>query len=196
MQPKNKNSLKNKIINYGLIVLLLIVMFVPSAKALLQRGLMAIGLFKPNLEIPKEKRTTQKSDYKMTFISDHDGAQLDLNSLKGKVVFINFWATWCPPCIAEMPTIEKLYSNFQNDPEVAFVLMDVDANQEKTRKFLKKHNINSPIYYPASSIPNEFYDGTLPSTVVLDKNGNIVEKWSGMRNYGGDKMVEFLKALK
>lgn len=192
---KKKNTLTGKIINYALIAFILVILLVPNAKVYVHRGLMSIGLFKPGTELPKNSERKTTANIEMQLISDIDGALLNIKSFEGQVVFINFWATWCPPCIAEMPTIEKLYHKFKNNRKVSFVLVDVDGDQEKSRKFMQKKNLNLPIYYPASPLPDTFYSGTLPTTIILDKRGNIVTQWHGLRNYGGEDMVEFLNAL-
>src|SRR3546814_399295 len=102
---------------------------------------------------------------------DKSGNIISLNSLKGKVVFINFWATWCPPCIAEMPTIQKLYTEFKDNKAVEFIMVDVDNNRTKSQNFMDKRKFDLPVYTPASPIPASYFGGSLPTTILLNKNG-------------------------
>src|SRR5690606_5603469 len=88
----------------------------PSFKGKVMQGLMKIGLFQPDVpsmskDQPAAAFPSDQEEHNVLF-ENNNGEVIQLASLKGKVVFINFWATWCPPCIAEMPTIQKLYSAF------------------------------------------------------------------------------------
>lgn len=80
-----------------------------------------------------------------------NGKTVSFESLKGKVVFMNMWATWCPPCIAEMPNIQKLYEKIGSD-KIAFVMLSLDEDgMEKVKKFIGKKGFTFPVYLPASS---------------------------------------------
>src|SRR4051812_1290046 len=104
-----------KLLNGLLIVTLIVVMFNPSAKALVIKGLMGVGFFQPDLKgAPTE--VSPSSAIPDVLFQDTKGKTIHLADLKGKVVFINFWATWCPPCIAEMPSINGLYEKLKNNP--------------------------------------------------------------------------------
>lgn len=182
-----------RFINIILIVFVLGIIFVPGVKVFVQSTLMKIGLFSP--KINNKPTETTSAAYTMQF-KDEKGADVSLEDLKGKVVFINFWATWCPPCIAEMPTIQTLYENFKNDDGVKFVILEVEGNHEKARKLFSDKGLILPIAFPNGAIPREFYKGTLPATVILDKNGAIAFQSEGITNYADQKMVDFIKQQK
>lgn len=179
-----------RFINIVLIIFVLGIIFVPGVKVFVQSTLMKIGLFSPKFN--KEATTAA---YTMQ-LKDEKGANVSLEDLKGKVVFINFWATWCPPCIAEMPTIQSLYENFKNDDKVKFVILEVEGNQEKAKKLFSDKRLTLPVAFPNGAIPREFYKGTLPTTVILDKNGAIAFQSEGITNYADQKMVDFIKQQK
>src|SRR3546814_7995862 len=101
---------------------------------------------------------------------DKSGNIISLNSLKGKVVFINFWATWCPPCIAEMPSIQELYTEFKDNDQVVFLMADGDNTSEKSNKFMTKGNYDMPGHTTASTIRPSFLGGAIPTTLVLDRS--------------------------
>ncbi|MDE5525950.1 TlpA family protein disulfide reductase [Elizabethkingia meningoseptica] len=182
-----------RFINIILLVLVLGIIFVPGVKVFIQSSLMRVGFFKPNLKEASTEATT--TSYALTF-RDEKGTSYNLEDLKGKVVFINFWATWCPPCIAEMPTIQSLYENFRNDENVKFVMLEVDGNEKKAAELFNKKGLSLPISFPNGNIPPALFKGTLPTTVILDKNGKIVFHTEGITNYSDQKMVDFIRKQK
>lgn len=185
---------RKSISNIVLVVFILLVLFVPATKALMIRGLMSIGLFKPDTEV-KQLPVTDAADLSGIQFKDSSGNTLDLGDLKGKVVFLNFWATWCPPCIAEMPSIHKLYEQFKDNKEVVFVMVDADSDFPKAQKFLDKKGYKLPVYAVASNIPKSIFAGSLPTTVVFDKMGRVAYNEVGAADYANEKFVEFLKKL-
>lgn len=126
---------------------------------------------------------------------DLQGKQVNFESLKGKVVFLNIWATWCPPCIAEMPNIQKLYDKVGSD-KIAFVMLSVDeGGMEKVKKFIDKKKYTFPVYMPASQFPQEFYSNAIPTTFIISPEGKIVAKQEGMTDYDTPEVAEFLQKL-
>lgn len=176
---------------YGAILLLL---FNPAAKGWLLQQLMAVGLFKA--EIKKEAPVSNQAPGATAFsFRDEKGAVVSTDDLKGKVVFINFWATWCPPCIAEMPSLDDLYKQFQDDERIVFLFINEDDDTGKAVDFLAKKGYTMPIVTRAGGVPSEIYSGTLPTTVVLNKEGNIVFKEEGLAKYNSTAFINQLKAL-
>ncbi|PKV75154.1 TlpA disulfide reductase family protein [Pontibacter ramchanderi] len=126
---------------------------------------------------------------------DLNGKTVNFESLKGKVVFLNIWATWCPPCIAEMPNIHSLYKKM--DPnKVAFVMLSVDeGGMAKVKKFIDKKGYTFPVYMPAGQFPQEFYSTAIPTTFIISPDGKIVSKQEGMAEYDTKEVREFLLGL-
>jgi thiol-disulfide isomerase/thioredoxin len=184
---------KKRILNLLFIAMLAVFIFVPSAKAFLIQGLMQVGLFKPAIEQPKQQVILDLSAIKF---KDAKGNTLSLADLHGKVVFLNFWATWCPPCLAEMPSVNKLYEQFKNDREVVFILVDADSDFAKAQAYMDRKGYQLPVYNVASSIPETLFAGSLPTTVVLDKKGRLSFKEVGAANYASDKFINFINQLK
>ncbi|KIO74805.1 thioredoxin [Pedobacter lusitanus] len=191
----NKIFNRKNIVNGILIVLFLILLFVPPAKALVLEGLMKIGFFKPDTAMVKEQ-VNANGDLSGIKFKDVKGNLVDLGELKGKVIFLNFWATWCPPCLAEMPSVNALYEKFKNDKEVVFILVDADSQLPKAQKFMDKKGFQLPVYAVASEIPEVLFQGSLPTTVVFDRQGRISYNESGAANYGDSKFIEFINKLK
>ena len=125
---------------------------------------------------------------------DKDGNPFNFSSVQGKVVFLNLWATWCPPCVGEMPGIQDLYDKFRDDPGVAFVLVS-NESPEKIRRFVERKGYDFPVYSSVSPTPPAFATNSIPTSYVLAKNGNIVVKEVGAVNWGGKKMEKILRDL-
>ncbi|MCX2739018.1 TlpA family protein disulfide reductase [Pontibacter anaerobius] len=126
---------------------------------------------------------------------DLNGKQVNFESLKGKVVFMNIWATWCPPCVAEMPNIQKLYEKVGSD-KITFVMLSVDeGGMEKVKKFIDKKGFTFPVYMPASQFPQEFYSNAIPTTFIISPEGKIVAKQEGMADYDTKEVREFLQGM-
>ncbi|WP_225539063.1 TlpA family protein disulfide reductase [Empedobacter stercoris] len=185
--------------NYSTIIvgaLALVLLFVPEAKAMIQQGLMKLGLFDPKLEkVEKSSQPETEANYIFEMV-DVDGKAVNMEDLKGKVVFMNFWATWCPPCIAEMPSIQTLYDKVKEDKDIVILTVEVEGKRDKVAKFMERKKLSLPVVYPNSSIPTEFFNGSLPTTIILDKKGNIAHTTMGMADYSGQDIVDFLNELK
>lgn len=186
---------KRNSINALIIAVFLLLIFVPDAKALVIRGLMEIGLFSPAVKSPAEalKKSDDLSGIKF---KDASGNVTDLGNLKGKVVFLNFWATWCPPCLAEMPAVNKLYTQFKGDKDVVFILVDADGDFVKAQKYMDRKGYQLPVYRTAGNVPEVIFKGSLPTTIVFDKAGRVAYHEEGAANYASDKFIDFIKKLK
>jgi len=180
---------KSNLINGLFIIALLILIFNPGAKALIIKGLMQVGFFRPDIDNAKENHETA-ADATFTNLS---GTDINLSSLKGKVVFLNFWAAWCPPCIAEMPGINELHKEFIHRADVVFVMVDADKDLHKSASFMKTHGYNLPLYASASA--SGLFTGTLPSTVLIDKKGEIVFRKTGAANYNTRQFKDLINKL-
>lgn len=188
----DKKRFKKYISNGIFIIILALILFVPSAKALLLQGLMQVGIFNPS--VPSEKSVPQQS-LDLRF-KDQNGKIISLSDLKGKVVFLNFWATWCPPCLAEMPSINKLYEQNKANEDVVFIMLDADSNFEKAYGYMKRKNYQMPVYHMASSVPDQIFSGSLPTTVVFDKQGRLSFQHVGAAKYNSQKFIDFIEKLR
>ncbi|WP_127138574.1 TlpA family protein disulfide reductase [Flagellimonas oceanensis] len=121
-----------------------------------------------------------------------DGEPMNLQSKKGEVVLVNVWATWCPPCVAELPGFIDLYSDYKDKVTFAFVAND---EKDKVVAFLEKKGYELPVYFQASATPTELESGSIPVTYIIDKQGNIVVDKTGAANWNSDKTRSLLDDL-
>lgn len=169
-------------------VFLVLMLVNPSVKAAVMQGLMKVGLFQPS--IPKEEKIDAEMAPDMAF-SGADGKTFTLSSLRGKVVFLNFWATWCPPCRAEMPSINALYERFKNDKNVIFLAVDTDGNYKKAKSFMNRKKFGLPVYIADTQIPGQLLGKAIPTTVIINKSGQIAFRQEGAADYGNEKFMEY-----
>lgn len=162
-----------------------------------QRILLATGI--KNADVPDSAAPNLNSEEATVGagfdLTDLNGNVVPFESLRGKVVFLNVWATWCPPCIAEMPGIQKLYDSVDTS-QIAFVMLSVDeGGQEKVRKFIDRKGYTFPVYIPLSGIPAAFQSSAIPTTFILSPDGTLAARQEGMANYNTKKMRDFLGSL-
>ena len=195
--------MKKKLITWSnattvVLALLMIVLVVsPQAKAIMIEGLMKIGLFKPPVENtePAKRVSGRANAAPSLLLKDPEGKVIDIKDQQGKVLFINFWATWCPPCIAEMPSINEMHARYKNNPKVLILEIDVDNNFNKSVPFMKKHNYQMPVYNIASELPEDFLSHAIPTTVIIDKTGAIVARHEGGADYTDKGFYKYLDGL-
>lgn len=185
---------RSNIFNGILILFILGMLFVPDVKATFMKVLMKVGLYQPTLPGPPVTNNvnTIASAASIQF-ADKNGKIVSMAELKGKVVFVNFWTTWCPPCLAEMPSIDELRRSFKDDRRIEFLMVDMDSDLVKSDKFMVKKDYDLDVYRPVSEIPKEFYTGTLPTTLVFDPDGQLIFRHEGAADYTNSKFVLFLK---
>jgi thiol-disulfide isomerase/thioredoxin len=153
----------------------------------IQRGLLATGIIRPDLN-----DTSTPASYDLTLV-DIDGNELNLDEWKDETIFMNYWATWCPPCIAEMPDINSLYG--KTGEKVKFAMISVDNDPQKAIDFVKRKGFDFPIYFIRSGIPRVYQSRSIPTTYVISPKGEIVVTNKGMAQYSNEGFVNFLLGL-
>lgn len=190
-------KVKKEIRDWGIFAAVLLLLYFTGlhteVAAFAQRIVLASGVANPKVEVTQEKKTVARYDFTLDGM---DGPTLNLEEQRGKVIFINFWATWCAPCIAEMPSIQNLYDKFEDNPDVVFAMINVENKRSKAKKFIDRKEYTFPIYYPnASRIPNVYSSDGIPTTYVIDKEGYVVYKKVGMASYDAEKFISFIENL-
>lgn len=205
-EKKAKKKKTKRYIEYGVLILFVGLLFTTDLRAevfgFMQRGMLKLGLFKPNVENLStgqsdegEDAVAQSETYDMP-LKDQDGNPVDLADLDDKVVFINFWATWCPPCIAEMPEIDKLYQDYADDDEVVFLMVSLDQGFDKAKDWAADKGFDFNVHEPQGNIPSDFENNAIPTTYVIDKKGNMAYSHIGIGDYNTKSFRKKLDKLK
>ena len=173
----------------------LIFLFTPygaGTKAKLIQGVTYIKtmIFSPSASSVEEREKIASLDLSLKGISN--ASDINLNNLKGKVIFINYWATWCPPCRAEMPSIQALYKDYKD--KVAFVFITSD-DKVKVDTYYTENNFNLPTYSAQTNPPAQINTRTLPTTFIIDKKGNLATKETGASNWNSGGVRKMLDEL-
>jgi len=152
---------------------------------------MAIVLYKPSRiwvirqisfspSIEKVTKEAKISDYQWE-LKGLNTSGINFAELKGKVIFLNFWATWCPPCVAELPSIQSFYNDYKKD--IAFVFIS-NENWSEINSFFLQNEYDFPAYHAIKGslkdLPNI---SSIPRTFIIDKQGNIRVDKSGAANW-------------
>jgi thiol-disulfide isomerase/thioredoxin len=129
-------------------------------------------------------------------VIDASGKRLSLSELRGTVVFINFWATWCPPCREEMPSVQSLYSRFKDDRGFRMVIVLYRDDYDKAMAYLKENNYGLPVWLDNREKAAKAYGVTgVPETYVLDKKGVLQEKMIGPFDWASPDAVARIAKL-
>jgi peroxiredoxin len=145
---------------------------------------------KLRLEIPKTPAAAPNFELK-----DPAGKQLSLKDFRGKVVFLNFWATWCPPCIEEMPAMEKLHQELEKDGLV-MLAVNFQEGPERVKEFFTQHNLTfTPLLDRDGKVTEQYQAWGLPVTVVINKRGEIAARAMGSKDWHTDEARQLFKKL-
>lgn len=165
----------------------------PAVKVYLIRAMMYVGLMRPPTE------STAAADAAVAprelVLKSSKDSLITMDKLKGKVVIINFWATWCPPCRAEMPSLNELYQHYQNDPRIVILPVDADGDFARSQKFMDTYQYHLPVYKLAADLPAQLSFESIPTTIILDSKNRIAAKHSGAANYADPAFYSFIDQL-
>lgn len=125
-----------------------------------------------------------------------DGKNTSLSDYKGKVVLVNIWATWCPPCVYEMPSMQKLYNEF-NGKNFEILAVSIDAaGVDAVAPFMKKHKLSFPaLMDPKGTIKSMYRVTGIPESFIIDKQGILVGKIIGPRDWATQEVFGFFQDL-
>jgi len=183
---KLKKIKRKNIIFLVVIALLIIPQTRKPIQVFLNKGL---ALFSPSIIDSEDRKAIENYNWQL---EDSEGNIFNYESTKNKVVLINFWATWCPPCIAEMPSLEKLHNDYKD--KIVFLFVSNEDN-EKTFKFVEKNKYTFKVYKPLTQYPEVFNLSSIPRTFLIDKNGNIVIDKTGASNWNSEKVRNVIDQL-
>ncbi len=179
---------RSQIQNMLLLVLVVVLLFTPVGTKL-KVQLNRLLAFSPSL-VSQEDRA-KVSTYHWS-LKGMDDKLFEFKEAQDKVILLNFWATWCPPCIAEMPSMQELYNSYGD--RVVFLFVSEEP-AEKIQEFMDKHQYDFPVYQSISAPPQIFGHESIPQTYLIDQAGEIIIDKSGAADWNSDKVHQILDKL-
>ena len=173
---------------FGILILLLLI---PQTRTPIQVAVnqLKMFIFSPSAMDEDEQAQMLPFEYQL---SDIQGDYNSISIGKGKVSFISYWATWCPPCLAELPSIQKLYADYGG--HVNFILL-TNENPDIVQRFVDKKGYTLPIYFPKMEPPGTLYSNSLPTNYIIDSKGKIIVKEKGAADWDSKKVRNLLDSL-
>jgi thiol-disulfide isomerase/thioredoxin len=178
---------KRDIVLVAIVLLFLIPQTSKPLQVLLHKGLSYLN--QSSLIDNDERAKITYSNWKLQTDSK---TILDFESTRGDVVLVNFWATWCPPCIAEMPSLQALYNDYNDKVNFLFVTSDTF---EIVDGFKSKNDFTFEVYNPINEVPEELMTKSIPRTFVINKKGEIVIDETGAVDWNSSNVRSQLDQL-
>lgn len=172
-----------------LFVMFLALLILPQTRMPIQVFAQRILSFSPSEKSEKERETLQEYSWNLQKL---DARKINFSQSKGKVAIVNFWATWCPPCVAEMPSFQKLYDDYGDSVDFYFVTSETP---EKIVTFMEKNDYQLPVFIQTQVAPQQLVSNVLPTTYVISKTGKIAVDEEGTANWNSKKMRALLNRL-
>lgn len=169
-----------------------------SLNGLIRIVFIAIMVLLVSSSCTKGKKQAMKGDEAPDFtLSDLNGSDVRLSDLRGKVVLIEFWATWCPPCRESIPAMNEIYKRY-NEKGLVILGISVDKGQnvaEDIRAFVKEYSILYPVLIDSKNINNLYGVYSIPTTFLIDKDGKVILKNIGFSPELEDKLSKEIERL-
>lgn len=162
---------------FALVAILALVFVVSSCKSKVKRAV--VNQPAPNIDV-----------------SDYTGKPWKLSAEKGKVVVINFWASWCPPCKEELPSLNKLYNLTKNNPKIKIITILYKDDPTAAMNYLKAEKLDLPMMVDTDGSAAETFGLTgVPETFIIDKKGILAEKLVGGADFASPNAIDFITKL-
>ena len=189
---KKAKSKKRDIIELGIIIVIFAVIYLTGSQAevfgKVQQAVLFTGVMNAG-ELDESVQASADYDFKLL---NEQGEIIHVESLRGKNIFINIWATWCAPCVAEMPGINELYNKTKDSDQAVFLMITEDKDFQVAKDWIAKKGFDFPIYKLASPLPEMYETNVVPTTVVISSEGKVVVKKTGMANYNTKRFRKLL----
>lgn len=141
---------------------------------------------------PAQRKDLGATDYRWS-LKTLDGEEISFSQFRGKAIFLNVWATWCGPCVEEMPDIQALYESIKGDT-VSFVLLS-EEELEPVKEFVAEHGLAVPIYIATGPLPDIFESRGIPATFIVDPQDRIMHRRIGAAGWNNDTCRTYLRNL-
>ena len=172
-------------------VVFILLLIIPQTRTPIQVAVnkLKVAIWSPSIEDEEDQNEVTPVEYAVV---DLQGNSQNISVGKGKVTFISYWATWCPPCIAELPGIQDLYKDYGD--KVNFILL-TQEEPERVQRFIDKRGYELPIYFPQMQAPEVLQENSIPTNYVIDATGKIIIKETGAADWNSKKIRNLLDDL-
>jgi thiol-disulfide isomerase/thioredoxin len=160
-------------------------------------ALVVAFVFTTNLKPPEGQAGIPKlSAGKNLAVFTRDGKKVDLSTLQGRIVLVHFWATWCPPCVDELPELDRFWQRYRNNPSIALYSVSVDDSWEAIDAFRKEHPFDLPLFRdPQSKTAHKFGTTKFPETYIADRNGKVLYHLANAIDWDSSQVTDNIDAL-
>lgn len=182
------NFLKKNAFTLLLTGFLLALLLLPDFRAFVVRQI----LMKPTLEKVENEVTLTDEEMQLP-LKGVNVANANLSDFKNKVIFLNFWGSWCPPCRAEFPSIQKLYESQKTS--TVFVLVAMQDQEEDVKKFLQQNHFSTPVYFAQGPLSEKLLPKSFPTTLIIGQDGRILQKEEAAKDWNAPEVHRFLNQI-
>ncbi|NLP58759.1 TlpA disulfide reductase family protein [Lutibacter sp. B1] len=176
---------KKNISNIVFVIAIAVLIYPPSREWAMRQI-----AFAPSIEKGEDIERIEDYNWQLNGLNTES---INFNEFENNVVFVNFWATWCPPCRAELPMIQEFYNDYKDKVKFVFVTTE---NWNTVENFFTEKGYNFPVYNSQSLPPQNFTEtNSIPASYLMDKNGNILIKKVGAANWNSNRVKNLLDKL-
>jgi len=179
------------ILSDAFFVVIITLLIIPNTRTDVATFFIRLTSFPPST-LDSDEQFTISNKSRTWQLLDMEGNQISFESLNEKPIFLNFWATWCPPCIAELPSITELHEKYKDD--VNFILVS-NESRAKVRAFAKKNGFDQLLFFQNKTVPADFTSQSIPTTFIISKKGVVVLDKKGVARWNSGSIEDVLDDL-
>ncbi len=174
-----------------LFYLLILSLLIPFSRKFVATGMNKLTMHRPAIIREASQVSLLDDDYDWTLM-DIEGSPVSFREFKGEVVFLSIWATWCPPCRAEMPNIQRLFEQYGD--QVSFVLASQE-DPETILRFMEDQGYSMPVYRLVQNPPTKLSTSSIPTSFLISPEGKIQVRKTGAAKWDGKFFTAYLDEL-
>lgn len=186
-----RKSSRWKIAGDSLFYVFILLLIIPATRKPVASAFARLTMFSPNINKTADLPKAGEAEWALAF-EDAAGQTQTLQNYSGDVILLNFWATWCPPCRAEMPSMQKLYDDYGDRIKMVLISSEERAVVED---YINEQEYTMPWYIQRSALSPGFEVNSIPTSFLISKSGDIVLKKKGAANWNSRSFREELDKL-